>query len=138
LVNEVSTLRRHLQAQHRKKYIKWCDCNDFQSKLPSDVKARKEKAASNQTTLDGHAVPIEPAPPSVKYSDALFRQVVEEWLIATNQPLQCVDHPKFHELIDVASRATEGVKIPTRQATRESIIDRFKKNVAELSAKFNV
>ncbi|KAJ2919527.1 hypothetical protein MD484_g940, partial [Candolleomyces efflorescens] len=110
----------------RKKNIKWCKRNNFESNLPSNVKTRKEKTASDQTTLDGHIVAIKPTPPMVKYLDVLFRQ-----------PLQCVGHPKFHKLIDIASRATDGVKIPTCQATQESIIKRFKKNIKDLTNRFN-
>ncbi|KAJ3527051.1 hypothetical protein NMY22_g9922 [Coprinellus aureogranulatus] len=117
LVNEVTTLRRHLQAQH---------------------KARKRAAEeAKQTTLDDHVQHIEPNAPTLKYSDTLFREAAEEWLIETNQPLSALDHPRFHHMIDIASRATNGVKIPTRQATRESIISRFKKNISELANKFN-
>jgi hypothetical protein len=28
------------------------------------------------------------------------------------KPIQALEHPKFKEMIDVASRATKGVKIP--------------------------
>jgi hypothetical protein len=41
-------------------------------------------------------------------------------------------------MIDVASHATNGVKIPEKRATRESILERFKKNVAELTDRLNV
>ena len=41
-------------------------------------------------------------------------------------------------MIDVASRATDGVKIPEKRATRDSILQRFKKNVTELKEMFNV
>ncbi|KAJ2911647.1 hypothetical protein MD484_g8767, partial [Candolleomyces efflorescens] len=140
IVNEVTTLRRHLQASHRKHYNKWCERHEFQSKLPKDVKARKDaeqEATAAQTTLDGHLRPIDPPAPILKYSDALFKEAAEDWMISTNQPLDALSHPHFHHMIDVASRATNGVKIPERRATRDSILQRFKKNVAELKEKFN-
>ncbi|KAJ3519324.1 hypothetical protein NMY22_g13261 [Coprinellus aureogranulatus] len=117
IVNETTTLRRHIQACHRKRYNK-CGSGD-------------------QSTLDGHVQPIAQSEPVIKYSDALFQEAAEEWMISTNQPLDALSHPRFHHMIDVASRATNGVKIPEKRATRASILQRFKKNVAELKEKFN-
>ncbi|KAF8190703.1 hypothetical protein K438DRAFT_1591833, partial [Mycena galopus ATCC 62051] len=54
----------------------------------------------------------------VLYSDTLFQQVALEWLIATDQPLDALNHPKFQEMIDVAVRAPNGMKIPGRKGTR--------------------
>ncbi|KAG1822260.1 hypothetical protein EV424DRAFT_1274081, partial [Suillus variegatus] len=47
----------------------------------------------------------------VPYVDSLFKQAAIEWLIATDQPIQAFEHPKFKEMIDVAAQATNGVKI---------------------------
>ncbi|KAJ3505119.1 hypothetical protein NMY22_g17694 [Coprinellus aureogranulatus] len=139
IVNETTTLRRHIQSAHRKRYVKWCERHDFQSKLPNDIKARKAaaEAAATQGTLDGHVQVLDDDTKFIKYSDALFQEAAEEWMISTNQPLDALSHPKFHHMIDVASRASNGVKIPEKRATRENIIRRFKKNVAELTEKFN-
>ena len=41
-------------------------------------------------------------------------------------------------MIDVASRATKGVKIPGRKATRAEIIRTFKDHLTKLKAKLNV
>ncbi|KIK71735.1 hypothetical protein PAXRUDRAFT_181989, partial [Paxillus rubicundulus Ve08.2h10] len=44
-------------------YYTWCKANDFQSKLPADVKACETSAAAvsaKQGTLDGHVKKIEP------------------------------------------------------------------------------
>ncbi|RXW15922.1 hypothetical protein EST38_g9925 [Candolleomyces aberdarensis] len=117
IVNEVTTLCRHLQASHRKHYNKWCEHHNFQLKLPKNVKAHKDaqqEAAAAQTTLNGHLQPIDHLTPVLKYSDALFQEAAEDWMILTNQPLDALSHPHFHHMIDVASSATDGVKIPER------------------------
>lgn len=52
------------------------------------MKARKDaeqEAASAQTTLDGHLRPIDPPAPILKYSDVLFKEAAEDWMISTNQ-----------------------------------------------------
>jgi hypothetical protein len=54
------------------------------------------------------------------------------------KPIQALEHPKFKEMIDVASRATKGVKIPGRKATRAEIIHTFKDHLTKLKAKLNV
>lgn len=41
-------------------------------------------------------------------------------------------------MIDVASRATNGVKIPSRKAARKEIMDRFHEQMAGLKARFTV
>jgi hypothetical protein len=41
-------------------------------------------------------------------------------------------------MIDVASRATQGVKIPGRKATRAEIIRVFKNHLTKLKKKLNV
>ena len=41
-------------------------------------------------------------------------------------------------MIDVAARATWGVEIPSRKATRAYIISLFKKNLANLRDRINV
>ena len=41
-------------------------------------------------------------------------------------------------MIDVASRATNGVKIPDRRATRSEIIDLFQSNLTDLRSQLNV
>jgi hypothetical protein len=41
-------------------------------------------------------------------------------------------------MIDIAARATRGVKLPTRQATRAYIIQLFKKNLTNLRNRINV
>jgi hypothetical protein len=55
-----------------------------------------------------------------------------------SQPIQALEHPKFQEMIDVASRATNGVKIPGRKATRGEIKRLFKDHLVRLKAQLNV
>jgi hypothetical protein len=43
-----------------------------------------------------------------------------------------MDHPKFKEMIQVSSRATNGVVVPDRDNNRKYIINLFKKNMIEL------
>ncbi|EJD46027.1 hypothetical protein AURDEDRAFT_48267, partial [Auricularia subglabra TFB-10046 SS5] len=105
------TLRRHIESHHRVSYLRWCKENNFVSKLPKDV-ARRKSATSpptlSQTSLDNHLVEQEKIVP---YSDAAFREVALEWLIATDQPISALEHPRFRELISIAARARDGVKI---------------------------
>lgn len=54
------------------------------------------------------------------------------------QPIQALDHPKFKEMIDIAARATNGVKIPSRKATQNEIMFSFKKHLTDLKARLNV
>jgi hypothetical protein len=69
-------------------YRKWCKDNNFESKLPDDIKARKTAAAAanmRQGTLDEHVREIEPGEHVLPYTDKLFREAAVEWLITTNQ-----------------------------------------------------
>ncbi|KAG2074081.1 hypothetical protein BDR04DRAFT_1008948, partial [Suillus decipiens] len=72
------------------------------------------------------------------YSDKLFKQAAIKWLVATDQPIQALDHPKFQDMIDVASRATNGVKIPNRRATHTEIMRIFKNHLMRLRMTLNV
>lgn len=124
--------------------------------LPKDTKARKEKAANrtSQSRLDGH---LREHARLVPYSDELFNAAAQEWLIRTEQvraratsvhikyiqllneqPLQALQHPAFREMIDIAARATNGVKIYNLRNTRQAIIDTFKHNLTNLSKRLNV
>lgn len=59
-------------------------------------------------------------------------------LFYSSQPIQALEHPKFKELVDVVSRATNGVKIPGRKATRAEIMRMFKNHLTTLKARLNV
>ncbi|KAJ7808037.1 hypothetical protein B0H14DRAFT_2380921, partial [Mycena olivaceomarginata] len=118
--------------------------NNFESRLEEDIQARKKAAADaaeakaqlHQQTLEPHL--REKPERVVPYSDALFRDAALEWLIATDQPIDALTHPKFKDMIDIAGRATNGVKIPGRKATRQEIIDLFKKQMENLRVRINV
>ncbi|KAF9231051.1 hypothetical protein BU15DRAFT_49006 [Melanogaster broomeanus] len=136
LVAEVTTLRRHMESTHRAEYLQWAEANNFPSMLPKDAKQRKEGASShNQPRLDSHLQPKERVIP---YSDKMFRDAAIQWLIDTDQPIAALEHPSFKNMIDVAARATNGVKIPNRKATRQAIIDSFKQQMTNLRARLSV
>ncbi|KAG2049980.1 hypothetical protein BDR06DRAFT_892604, partial [Suillus hirtellus] len=74
----------------------------------------------------------------VLYSDKLFRQAAIEWLVAIDQPIQALEHPKFQELIHVASHTTNGVRIPGRKGTCAEIMRMFKNHLTRLRNTLNV
>ncbi|KIJ32660.1 hypothetical protein M422DRAFT_85088, partial [Sphaerobolus stellatus SS14] len=68
-----------------------------------------------QAAITDHFRKAEPTERVIPYSDNLFREAAIEWLIATDQiqaiyPIQALEHPKFHEMINIASQAKNGVK----------------------------
>ena len=54
------------------------------------------------------------------------------------QPLQALEHPAFHKMIDIAACATNGVTIPNRKATREEIMNMFRNQLTRLKERLNV
>ncbi|KAG1818931.1 hypothetical protein EV424DRAFT_1323542, partial [Suillus variegatus] len=138
IVNETSTLRRHAEAKFAGKYRTWAKANAFTSKLPGDIAAEKKKAAHAQQMIDAHLTERKLSERTIPYTHQNFRKAAIEWLVATDQPIQALEHPKFKEMIDVASRATQGVKIPGRKATRAEIIRVFKNHLTKLKKKLNV
>ncbi|KAJ7247539.1 hypothetical protein C8J57DRAFT_1080746 [Mycena rebaudengoi] len=99
-------------------YRAWCKKNNFESKLEDDISARQKAVADaeeskgklHQQTLDPH---MRDKPERVvPDSDSAFRDAALEWLIANDQPIDAFNHPKFKEMINIASRAPNGVKIP--------------------------
>ncbi|KAG2098456.1 uncharacterized protein F5147DRAFT_557572, partial [Suillus discolor] len=140
-VKDLSTCRRHLEKDHELTYNKWAGENSFDSMLLKAVAKRRNdtlKASASQTGLDNHLHERPKAERILPYSDKLFREAATEWLIATDQPIQALDHPNFHKLVDVASRATNGVKIPDRKVTRAEIIAMFQKQMKHLRERLNV
>ncbi|KAJ7257844.1 hypothetical protein C8J57DRAFT_1074314 [Mycena rebaudengoi] len=89
-----------------------------------------------QQTLDPHLQ--EKPEREVPYSDQLFRDAAIEWLIATDQPLDAMNHPKFKEMIDIAARSHNGVKIPGRKTTREEILRLFQRQMENLRVRLHV
>ncbi|KAF8572554.1 hypothetical protein K439DRAFT_1230540, partial [Ramaria rubella] len=63
-----------------------------------------------QSALTDHFGPAPLAEIVILYSDEWFKQAAMEWLIATDQLIQALEHPKFVEMIDVAAQAKNGVK----------------------------
>lgn len=55
-----------------------------------------------------------------------------------SQPIQALEHAKFKELIDIASRTTNGVKIPGQKATQAEIMCMFQNHLTTLKAQLNV
>ncbi|KAG1765529.1 hypothetical protein EDD22DRAFT_760055, partial [Suillus occidentalis] len=55
-----------------------------------------------------------------------------------HKPIQALEHPRFKEMVDVASRATQGIKILGRKATRAEIMQMFKNHLTRLKKKLNV
>ncbi|KAF4621739.1 hypothetical protein D9613_012159 [Agrocybe pediades] len=47
------------------------------------------------------------------------------WSIQPNQPIACAEHLAFKKMIEVAARATKGVKIPGRKKTKDAIMEEF-------------
>jgi hypothetical protein len=54
------------------------------------------------------------------------------------QPLQALEHPTFHKMINIAARATNGITIPNRKATRDEIMDLFNTQMIHLKTRFSV
>ncbi|KAJ7131123.1 hypothetical protein C8R44DRAFT_583248, partial [Mycena epipterygia] len=97
-------------------------------KAADDAEEAKQKL--QQKTLDPH---LEEKPERViRYTDQLFLDAAVEWLIATDQPIDALNHPKFKEMIDVAARAHDGVKIPGRKSTRAEILNLFQRQMEKL------
>ncbi|KAI0037709.1 hypothetical protein FA95DRAFT_1506641, partial [Auriscalpium vulgare] len=139
LVSDATTLRRHLEAKHKGKHDSWAAKISWVSKLPGDVKSRKEKEKkANQSRIDSHLQEKPAKERVIPYSDRLFREAAIQWLIETNQPIQALEHPSFKNMIDIASRATNGVVIPGRKATRAEIINMFKAQMTALRNRLNV
>ncbi|KZP15903.1 hypothetical protein FIBSPDRAFT_749459, partial [Athelia psychrophila] len=137
-VRDASTLRRHAESKFAGKYRKWAKDSNFISMLPSDVEDRKIKAKITQRSLDEHLVHEKLSERVLSYTDQRFRSAAIEWLITTDQPIAALEHPKFKDMIDIASRATNGVKIPNRKATRLAIIRMFKSQLSNLKKRLNV
>lgn len=55
-----------------------------------------------------------------------------------SQPLSVFEHPDFKSMMDVAAQATNGVKLPGRKLTRQSVIDMFKVQMIKLRTQLQV
>ncbi|KAH9033974.1 hypothetical protein EDB83DRAFT_2188442, partial [Lactarius deliciosus] len=54
------------------------------------------------------------------------------------QPLQVFSRPSFKRMIDIASRANHGVKLPSLKQTRGHVIKTFKQQMLILKDRLNV
>ncbi|OJT14236.1 hypothetical protein TRAPUB_9209 [Trametes pubescens] len=140
ITNEMSTLRRHMQAHHEGKYWAWCEANSFTSMLPKDSFEWQEHAkvsAQNQTHLNSVLQPLPPKEVIIPYTDAAFNEAAREWLIPTNKPVAALQHPSFQKMIHIAVRATNGIKIADLCNPRDGIMRAFKQQMTALRAKLN-
>ncbi|KAN0111931.1 hypothetical protein V8E52_008021 [Russula decolorans] len=104
-----------------------------------DVKEFFHPAFSKEITgtiLESSPMPV-PVDAIVKQNTLLFQQAAIEWLVATDQPIQALEHLAFKEMINVTFHATNGVKIPGRKATRNEIKSMFKKHLMSLKLRLN-
>ncbi|KAI0747446.1 hypothetical protein BC629DRAFT_1244000, partial [Irpex lacteus] len=141
LVNQATTLRRHMESFHKNQYHKWCLENSFESKLPGDVQKRNQQLkgiADRQKTLDDTLVEKPKKERVIAYSDLTFQRAAIEWMILTDQPLSAIDHPKYRAMIELAARSTEGVTIPSRKSARVQIMKLFNDDMVALSKRLNV
>lgn len=125
--------------------------------MPKDAEERrKQDDAKKQRRLDPHLVEKPKKEPVVPYSDNLFRDTAIEWVVSTDQvsneinllilywitcvpqPIQALEHLSFRKLVNIAARATNGVKIPDRRKTRAAIIDAFKQQLTAIRIRLTV
>ncbi|KAF8233554.1 hypothetical protein L208DRAFT_1216814, partial [Tricholoma matsutake] len=92
------------------KYQNWAKSVNFLSKLPGDIKKCKEAVEEVTCTLDCDLREKKISEWVVPYSHKIFHHAAVEWLVAMDQPIQALKHPKFKLMINVASCATNGVK----------------------------
>jgi hypothetical protein len=128
--------------------------------LPEDAKQRKEAAMdktlkAQQTVLSDHFSP--PDADIIPYSDRAFEAAAIEWLIHSNQvryfilvcfvqrsdpwplqPIQTFKSAMFKKMLDIASRASHGVTLPSPKKTRVRIINMFKQQMYMLRDRLNV
>ncbi|KAH9048196.1 hypothetical protein EDB84DRAFT_330541 [Lactarius hengduanensis] len=140
---EHSTLRRHAASLHLRRYKRWCKENKFESMLPDDTKRRREAALDKgakilQSTITHHFQPENAAEKPIAYSDKAFSCAAIEWLIEANIPPQVFDRPSFKRLVDLASRANHGVKLPLPRQTRGRVIKMFKQQMCLLKERLSV
>ena len=124
--------------------------------LPKDAeKRRKDALANNQSRLDPHLREKPQKEAIIPYSDERFRDAAIEWLVSMDQvcnsdyelgttnlrksqPIQAFEHLSYHNMINIAARATNGVKIPNRRQTRQAVIVTFGRQLTALRDRLNV
>ncbi|KAF9553739.1 hypothetical protein CPC08DRAFT_767316 [Agrocybe pediades] len=106
IANEPTTCRRHVEKYHKPAYDDWREANNYVSKLPKVVAARKEADEAAKARLEPHLREQAKKARVVPYSHELFRDAAIQWLIAQDM-------------------ATNGVKVPTRKAARYNLQKRL-------------
>ncbi|KAG6863597.1 hypothetical protein C0993_010921, partial [Termitomyces sp. T159_Od127] len=122
IIKEATTLWCHLEVHHSGKYQKWAKENKFKSKLPDDVKKWKVDAEHVIQTLDNDLKEKKLKECAVKY---------------THKPIQEHEDPKFREMIDVTSYATDSVKIPGQKSMQTAIKQSFCEHLKKLKTELN-
>ncbi|KAI5992739.1 hypothetical protein EDD15DRAFT_2118611, partial [Pisolithus albus] len=113
-------------------YLEWAAANGFMLMLPKDAKWQHTEAASNlgrQPSLEGHLVEKDQI---VQCSESAFHQAAILWLIETDQPIHVLQQPTFQKMVEIASHARNGIKIPNCAQMRQAIIDVFKTSLLNL------
>ncbi|KDQ54448.1 hypothetical protein JAAARDRAFT_135739, partial [Jaapia argillacea MUCL 33604] len=116
-------------------YLAWAAQHNFISMLPNDAKAQKDlkdAALKSQSTLNGHVHAQDPSERVIPYSNEAFKSAAIQWLVETDQ------HPAFHTMINLASRAKNGIKIPHWKATQCEILRLFSQYLIDLKQHLNV
>ncbi|KAF8463038.1 hypothetical protein JB92DRAFT_2776448, partial [Gautieria morchelliformis] len=96
---------------HRAKYNKWARTNNFESKLPKALKAKREKAEDavarvEQGTLNNHLKEMPKTEQAVLFTNASFHNAAIEWLIITDRALS---HPSFKNMMDIGAHCQDGI-----------------------------
>ncbi|KIJ48979.1 hypothetical protein M422DRAFT_77883, partial [Sphaerobolus stellatus SS14] len=93
-------------------YLEWVKSTPGAlNKLPEHLaNLKKKKLPQDQFMVTEHFSRAPPMGHVIPYSDELFQQAAIVWLIATNQLIQALEHLKFKELINIASRGKNGIK----------------------------
>src|ERR1700678_437774 len=71
------------------KYRNWAKGANFESKLPGNVKKRKEAAEHVTRTLDRDLTEKKISERLAPYTDKVFHRAAIEWLVATDQVSCC-------------------------------------------------
>ncbi|KAI0690792.1 hypothetical protein BC835DRAFT_1280315, partial [Cytidiella melzeri] len=131
------TLRRHLQSVHKAQYHQWAKEANFESKLPDDVKKRKEqnrKIEAEQKTLDAHLQDMTKADRVVAYSGPAFHRAILEWI-----PISATEHPQYRTMMEICAKSPNGIiTIPDRNATRAGIMHAFHEQMSGLKDRLQV
>jgi hypothetical protein len=59
-------------------------------------------------------------------------------ILTSRKPISVFEHPRFKDMIEMASCAKEGVKLPGVRPTRKEIIDMFQCHLRQLKSRFTM